>query len=195
MLFTKTPTFKTQPTKLFFFLQEDKAESWMSQNELSGRSQSHDASSHHGHVIRAERQRWGYRQFKFKLVTNNWLWQTAGFTGREEYLGQWFNVQLYMSEWATNRPLKLTSRETHDTRVVVDRLFVSTKRIPSSVTGLHQVNPFINLISIDYQSSGGAQSVVAVHPSPQWNKGKDLEEHSVPETTFYILQPHKHTTH
>lgn len=49
--FTTTTTFKAQPTELFLFLQQDEAERRVPQNELSGRGQAHDATSHHGHVI------------------------------------------------------------------------------------------------------------------------------------------------
>lgn len=55
--FTTTATFKTQPTELFFFLQQDEAERRVSQDELSDGGQAHDASSHHGHVIRAKDRR------------------------------------------------------------------------------------------------------------------------------------------
>lgn len=45
-----------QPTKLFFFLQQDEAERRVSQNELSGCGQAHDAGSNYGHITRPEKQ-------------------------------------------------------------------------------------------------------------------------------------------
>lgn len=46
-----------KPTKLFFFLQQDEAERRVSQNELSGCGQAHDAGSNYSHITRPGKQR------------------------------------------------------------------------------------------------------------------------------------------
>lgn len=45
-----------QPTQLLLLLQKDEAESRMPKDELPGSGQAHDAATHHGHVIGAERR-------------------------------------------------------------------------------------------------------------------------------------------
>lgn len=97
--FTKTTTVKhPPPTELLFFLQQDEAERRVSQNELSGCGQAHDATTYHGYIICAERQTGGlgYEQFKFTMVTDKQpaLQVAKGKKQKAEYLGHWFKVQL-----------------------------------------------------------------------------------------------------
>ncbi len=72
----------------------------MSQDELSDGGQAHDASSHHGHVIRAERHITGEvtdsSNMRWLLITDQ-LYMLQKVESRAEYLCQWFNVQLYMT--------------------------------------------------------------------------------------------------
>lgn len=100
----------------------------MSQNELSGCGQTHDASSHDGHIISAERQTVGEitdGSHYAWLHVNNWPHRLQKV--KQKYLDPGSNVHLYTSVSTSHRPLKLISKKTHDTSGVVNRLMVTTK--------------------------------------------------------------------
>lgn len=137
----KFPSSKPEPTELFFFLQQNKAECRVSQDQLSRCGQAHDAASHHGHIICTKRQKRGFNS-QFGLRCNIKISR-----GRERK-NVIIRVSGSMSNWScksvgtTNRPLN------------IDTVWQSTD-FSQVQTELNQSNSPINLFSSESCVRGG----------------------------------------